>query len=163
MYLPVADAVDRTPLLANASVEERTDRLVHLVMQHHWLPGTLATLSLRDAWRVVRDAVEAVERCSAQRASATGAEKLQLVEAVVWRVIDSLGGVGGLRALLLAQIPGGGVGRTLVSWVVTERVVRSLVRYTIELAVRESWHRERRVQVTGLQRAKNQQPNRGRE
>jgi len=155
VYLPVSDAVERMPSLAGASFEERAERLGHLVLQHHWMPASLRALSLRDAWRVVRDTVEAVERGSVQWSGVKGAEKLQLAEAVVWRVVARLGGLAELRALLLVRVPGGGVGRALVSWVVTEPVVRALVRYTIELALRESWSRERRVEVMGLNRTDN--------
>ena len=95
----------------------------------------LRLLDLTRIWAIASDVVGAVERVT----GLPGPEKMQLAEETVWSFVSHRGGLKAVRELIAREA---GLGprfvRAMVARVlVSEKNARRLIRFLIELAVRE--------------------------
>lgn len=101
---------------------------------------SLRTASLAELWRFARDLVLTIQRWADDLDDMSGEERMELAVDVAWDFIVTRGGYEALRDRLTAELDRilpGLIARTLVRWLFNERLAKALIRFVLELAVRE--------------------------
>lgn len=100
----------------------------------------LRNADLQTVWRVVRELTLALDRWGRKLGDVSGAEKMEIALYVAWELIERWGGEAVLRELVIDAVEEtrfGRVGGWLARRFLTEGNLRRLVRFVLELSVRE--------------------------
>jgi len=119
-----------------ASIHDR------LVGDLHVLYGRITDLrdiTAKDVWFLARDLVMALDRWSGPLKQLPGAQKMDIAVDVAWEFVQGRGGLRAVRDVLAHHVPvlPAFATRWLIKRVVNEGVARKLIRFVLELAVRE--------------------------
>lgn len=130
--------------------EYLTDRTQPALQDPEWIATAIAgdlaefygritdirSADLGDLWALARDLVVALDRWGEAWAM-PGEAKMEAAEAVAWMFLESRGGFVGLRERVVEAAPFRFVTGRVIRWLFNEERARALIRFVLELAVRE--------------------------
>lgn len=120
--------------------EDLSDQLLTDLREHYGAIRDVRSASITDIWRIARDLVLTIDRWAAVWGQVTGAEKMDIAVGSVWAFISDRGGLDGIRDRIAGAFGGilpGIVKRFLVGRILSDSAVLRLIRFVLELAVRE--------------------------